>query len=221
MIRDRSFIKAARGYLDWTLDDLANQSDLSKKAVHAIESGTMPLNRAKASTLLAIETAFNRRNIFFSESGARIKRHSITQLNGKGQWFLDALDDVIATMKMTPFEEREIITWNASDELSPEPVIQRYKQLIQMGVRIRQFLKEGDTYWMGKQKDYRWVNEEHFTQNTLTMVYGNKIAVSVASGEGGLIIHSVDLANAEKKKLDKIWSTCKAPSGNSTARTRF
>lgn len=206
-------IRAARSLLDWTQDDLAERSGISKYSVTNIEGGRTEPQKA---TLDRIIRSLEMAGIEFIEDGVRLHRNTATILQGDN-WFSDFLDDVRKTLEHAPI--KELLIFGGNNSLTPSPIYEKFKAIREGGVRIREMVKDGDTYLMGPEEDYRWIPESHY-HNNLTIVYGDKVLNDFTSH--ALLMNNPDWARVERSKFELIWSLCKTPpNGCSTAKERY
>src|SRR5262245_5223807 len=92
-------IKGARGILDWTQDDLAQATGLSRAALNNLERG---LTSPQADTLRRIEKAFGKAGIEFISGGCRLKEEVLDVQIFQGEDALFRLyDDIIESCRGT------------------------------------------------------------------------------------------------------------------------
>jgi transcriptional regulator with XRE-family HTH domain len=80
----RGQCRAARAFLDWTLDDLADQAAVGRGTIHAFEAGHRTPRRA---TLKALQLAFEAAGLEFFENGkgpsVRLRRDAAERIESK------------------------------------------------------------------------------------------------------------------------------------------
>ncbi|MBL1146741.1 MAG: helix-turn-helix transcriptional regulator [Pseudomonadota bacterium] len=205
-------IVAARALLDWTQEALAQEAAISKPSIVRIEKGQT--NPEKA-TLDAIESAFNAHGVFITEFGVEHREVFQRYLSGKG-WYLKLLEDVQRTV--AKYHDPEMLIDSADDSVSPPEVVEKYKELRTNGIKMRQLVREGNTYLMGKIEEYRYI-PEYFFNNHVTLIYGQKVAMKM-SDNGCLIIKNEKLSANMRNSFNYKWSKSEQAK-ESTADVRF
>ncbi len=120
---------------------------------------------------------------------------------------------------LTRHPAKELLIIFGDDRKSPPAVIDKYRRLRAMGVRMRQLVEAGNEFLHGPIDEYRAVPADHF-QNWVSLVYGDKLATSIDGNRGGTIIHDADTARVERLKFDLLWSVLPKPE-RSVADVRF
>lgn len=106
-------LRAARGLLDWTRQDLAKASGVSTETVKNIEHGTF---RPQETTSTAIIRAFAAQNVeFTADEGVRKCTNSIINYVGK-EAFRRYADDVYAALLQSAATERTIYIFGNDDK---------------------------------------------------------------------------------------------------------
>jgi hypothetical protein len=129
---------------------------------------------------------------------------------------------VIATMRNKP--KPEALFACVDDKLSPDVVIENYRNLRKAGIVMRSLVKEGNTYLMGKLSEYRYLPAQYF-HNNATVIYGDKFATMIldpttAADTAAVIIHNPHIAAAQRNLFNLIWSNSLKPT-KSTAAVRY
>lgn len=197
-------IRCGRTALEWTRDDLSAHSGVSAAAINKIESRE---STPSVRTLMALEEALNLAGVFFTPLGVEFRKHRVIQLHGD-DWYLRQLDDVISELSKHP--HKELLVLFGDDRKSPPAVIQKYREIRALGVQMRQLVEEGNEFLHGQIEEYRYVPKAHF-KNWVSLVYGDKLALSVDSEKGSTIISDSDTADMERQKFDLLWSLLKQP----------
>lgn len=207
-------IKAARALLGWTQKDLALSAKVNKDTVANIEAErNAPQQDTYDKVLGALELA----GIEFLEDGVRkppVKSLIIDKSDPN--WFFEFLDDVILTLEDD--QNPELIIYGVDDSLTKPQAIDRFRELRRMNVRMRFFIKEGNTFMRGDESEYRYIPDNLFL-NYNTFVYGNKVLHDM---EGYcLLVINQELADSERNKLNVLWETCNSVTERSTADVRY
>jgi len=202
---DTGLIKAGRAMLDWSQEDLARAAGVSKNTIAQLEQG---LTNPTEKTERLIRQAFERADIEIRDGRIGRAAESLKVFEGP-DCYLRLLDDVVATLTARP--KSELLIFFGNDGVSPPPVIEKYRQLRNAGVRMRQLVKEGNTYLMGALYEYRYVPENFFV-NEVMCVYDEKVAVVVKGAKKRIVLfRNPGLATAQKNLFELVWSTLKVP----------
>ncbi len=210
--RLRAQIRAGRELLGLNQSDLATAMDVSLSKISRVESGITK----SGDSLLHIKKCLEGMNVRFTQSGVEIVENRLEVIEGEG-CYMKLLDDVLITLKNHP--DKELLIMFASDKISPPEVNDKYRILRQIGVQMRQLIRDGDTYIMGQLDEYQCIPKEYFT-NIVTVVYADKVA-QVNGGETRVTIHiDNDLSRRERLVFQYFWDTGSKPK-ISTAEEKF
>lgn len=206
-------IKAARTLLDWTQDDLALRAGLSKFSVANLEvSRTTPQKATLDKIIKALELA----GIEFIEDGVRLKKDTITIIDGEG-WYLRLLNDVHQSLLNN--ENPELLIEFADESKSPVEVVEKIKAMRADGIKMRLMICEGDTNIMGPLGEYRYVPKKHF-MNYVSLIYGDKVAICTEGNVRAIVIKDPLLAITRSNMFNLAWDILKKPL-QSNARNRY
>lgn len=205
-------IRAARSLLDWTQDDLAERSGISKYSVTNMEGGrTEPQKGTLDRIIRSLELA----GIEFIEEGVRLNRNTITLLKGD-DFFLDLLDDVYKTLEHA--DDKELLIFGGNNSVSPPDVVDRFRKIRNAGIKMREMVKEGDTYLIGPINEYRWIPAKQY-RNDLKIIYGDKVMLDF--GLTGALITNSAIASVERNQFDLLWSLLPSLNVESTSDVRY
>jgi DNA-binding XRE family transcriptional regulator len=207
-------LRAARSWVGWTREDLAKISDVSVPTISNIELDKQATPSGKTSERLI--KAFRREGIIFTDNGIEKKDSDIRVLEGD-KWFVELLEDVYYTLMD---KGGELLVDMADDTKSPPDVIEMYRRIRKSGISMRQTVEEGNTYLIGPVKEYRWIPHNRY-KNWVTLIYGDKVAVSIDDETKCLLFKDKDFAKAETNKFDLIWDLLPELTIESEANVRF
>ena len=89
-------IRGARGLLDWSMEDLAEKTGVTRITIRQIEAESV---QPQERTLASILTAFDKEGIEFQDNeGVCIRKHQMRTYSGKAG-YRQLLDDIYATLK--------------------------------------------------------------------------------------------------------------------------
>lgn len=208
-------IRAARGALDWSQTELAEQADVHFQTIVSIEKGA---SSPSSTTLSKIRQAFERNGLEIEGDNLRLNKKAIYEIE-HNNWYLELLDDVYKTLKDKPIEEKEVLIGFASNKKSSEDVIKKWKEIRNAQIKMKTLVCEGDTYLMGGLDEYRYVSEQFFT-NYVQIIYADKVAFSSKTHEKAIVIRDSFLAGSMRKQFEAFWITGKKPE-KSDADRRF
>lgn len=201
--------RAARGLLNWTQQELANQTGLSKTAINNFERG---LAETKQVSLLLIKDAFEKGGVEFPTPfsvGRKIETVSIL----KGEEANSNLwDDIFYTLKdeggevlISSVDEKRVLADN------PEGIDRHLKRLKDYDITERLLACEGDDTFLQPMECYRWLPEALFAALSPTFIYGDKVAIKLWEEKMIIVIHSTAAAEAEKRRFNYLWDQARLP----------
>jgi transcriptional regulator with XRE-family HTH domain len=204
MIITNRQIKGARGLLDWTQDELAKATGLSRPALNNLERGeTSP----HSDTLRRIQKAMERAGVEFIAGGCRLKEMTLDVDVFEGAEALFKLyDDVIATfgngggvIYISGVDERKFM------KAGGKQFLEYLKKFEELGIVDNLLAKEGDVHLVVPAKYYRWVPEEIFSQ-TPYMVYGDSYAIILWGPPVKIVlIRNAEIAASYRKQFLAHW----------------
>ncbi|MEM7651064.1 MAG: helix-turn-helix transcriptional regulator [Pseudomonadota bacterium] len=204
-------IKAARALLEWTQEDLANQSGLSKPAINMIERR---LSNAKADTLEAVQKAFEKAGVeFISGPGVRLKSTILkTEIFEGSDSLLRLLRDVFQTLNGT---ESELlisgIDENLYKNIGGQRVVKEIEKRIKHGIKTKLLSCEGDTNFLEPIEHYRWIPKEFFS-TTPSYIYGDKYAILLwGPPQKVVVIENSEIADSFRKQFLSFWASASIP----------
>ena len=200
-------IAAARALAEYTLDDLAKHSGVSRSTIVKIEAEQR--GAAWRRTLADLVKAFADadKGVEFTEGGVRWRSDIVRQLEGDDA-YLAMLDDVYKTLHKSGGE----VLWLCSNDQVPRPgEYEAEARIRDAGVRFRSLIEEGKTETVWPRSEYRQIPSRYFHHN-LQVIYANKVAQVLEGGKRILIVDNRELAAATRNLFDLIWSLMKMPS---------
>lgn len=209
-------IRAARAYLQWKQDDLAEAAGLSVPGIQRVEkSGSSPNTRTQKKIIRALK----KHGIVFTEKGIEYEEYPVLFTEGKNHEdaFLKLLED--AHEHLLTVKNPELLIMYADDSVSPPSVNEMYKRVRADGIKMRQMIEEGNTCIMGPLEEYRYVPKEFFI-NCVTLIYGDRIANETADVLRGVIKIDPINASIQRNTFNMLWNVLEQPT-ESTANERF
>lgn len=204
-------MRAARGLLNWSQQDLSSRTDISSTSIGSIENG---LSTPRESTMVAIKKAFEDSGIeFLPSDGVRKKTGYIHTFTGK-QGFIDFYEDIYKTAKEYPgtflvnnVDEAKFLKWG-KDILEPHSA--RMQELGTVDYKI--LVKEGDMNFVASEyAEYRWLPKDMFASVPF-YVYGNKLGIILFENELTiLVLDYPTITDAYKKQFEAFWELSQKP----------
>ena len=200
--------RAARGFLNWTLADLAAASGLSRASLNAFEGEKA---NPKAETLGAIYYAFSQAGIEIDPLGAirqKEQQLDVRRLHG-ANGIRELQRDIIATCRRTGSD----ILFNGIDEqkFGEVDAAQQHAQIVALreyGIRERVLLRQNDRFltYPPDVTTYRWLDPALF--GTLTSVtYGDCHAMIIWGPPIEIIItQSAVVAQSHRQQFEFLWA---------------
>ncbi len=205
--------RAARGFLNWTLDDLARASGLSRTSLNNFEQG---MGNLKADTFRAIVDAFDRAGVeFTAEPGVRLRGQKIDVRRWEGpSVHQQLLDDIYQTaltqggeILFSGLDEKTFETMNDNQLLMKKQVL----RLRERKIKERVLYREGDRHFTFPPDvtTYRWI-EANLFNIAPTITYGNKHAIIVFDPTPIIIVtENAQVAQTYRKQFDVLWAHAK------------
>jgi len=205
--------RAARGFLNWTLADLAAASGLSRASLNSFEGGH---SNAKADTLARIRYALEQQNLDFTDpSSVRQRGQKLDVRRYEGAEAIPLLHaDIIETCRRT---NSEVLLNNLEESphtQTPEDQALLLKQIMELRhyhIRERVILCDGDRHFTFPPDvtTYRWISKDLFGLIPM-VIYGDKQAI-VMKGPPIVIVvtENIQLAQTYRQQFELLWSLAK------------
>lgn len=202
-------IKAARGLLEWTQEDLAHHSGLSKPSINTLERR---ISNPKLETLEAIQVALEKAGVEFTEGpGVKLKSTVLkTQIFEGGDSLFRLLRDIFETLNGT---DKELMISGVDEQkyqgLGGERVVQEIQKRVKHGIKTKLLSCEGDTNFIEPKSHYRWVPKEFFSL-TPYYVYDNKYAILLwGPPQKVVIVENAEIAECYRQQFLAHWDAGK------------
>lgn len=194
--------RAARGLLNWTQQDLADASGMSKTAINNFEKGHSDI---KAESLRAIRMAFESADIeFLSEQGLRRRSESAGLLKGPHA-MADLGRDIFETMKEYGGEILITDTSAGQDRQKDlQGLLQPLESLRSKNITERILCQGGDAVWSGH-GPCRQIAPDNNIPALSSYIYGSKVALELWGQSVIVIIDSHDASKAERARFEYLW----------------
>lgn len=205
-------IRAARVYMDWSQDDLAERSGLAVSTIRNIEAGT---NIPSGKSTQALDRAFGDYIDFLPNGGFQPRQETVTIFKGRSG-FINFIWDVYGVVKavggdicVSNVDEQDFLVWLGEEEA------QRYKDAmadLEKNFFFKIMIREGDDYFAaGKYAEYRWVPEKEFA-NVPFYVYGDRLAILLFDTEASVyVLKNKKIADAYRAQFSVLWERAQKP----------
>ena len=210
MITSRQ-IRAARGLLEWSGDDLAHKVDITRATLSKIESD---LVQPQERTLARIAEVLDRHGVEFTDGdGVKMRQQEVRVFNGKAG-YRQFLDHVYATLR----NGGRIRQFNLSDSGNlafaddyGQAHLSRMGMIDNLDARV--LTTEGDTAFTAPYCTYRWINKDDADLAPFYL-YGDNIVLPMYESthkREWVSINSKLLAERYIKQFDKVWGRASVP----------
>lgn len=206
-------LRAARGLLDWTRNDLAKAAGISSETVKNIEHGTF---RPQETTADAIIKAFAIRDVQFTEDEGVKKISSAINILEGFEGFKAFMDDLFETAKK-PFSvngKKPICVSNVDNNLFKEhlkdyALVHIHRMMGVEGLKIRALAtrKEENKVSGAGYMEARYIAEK---KSLPFYVYGDKLSIinfNVDNAPRIIIINSEYVADAYRDQFEIMWDS--------------
>jgi len=201
--------KAARAFLNWSLEDLASQAGLSRTAVIKFENGTA---ETRQDNIKAIENAFSTANIeFIGSKGISEKQDTVELFSGDA--FISKLwDNIKLTLGGTG---GEILITNVDErrglQYEQNNLYAYIEELQKLNITERLLSCEGDNLFIAPKEWYRWIPKQVFSMSTATFIYADKLAYILWDKGIAIVTHSKEASDSERKRFEYMWENAIIP----------
>ncbi len=205
-------IRAARVYMDWSQDELAERSGLAVSTIRNIEAG---MNAPSGKSAQALDRAFGDYVDFLPNGGFQPRQETVKIYRGRSG-FVDFFWNVYETIKasggeicVSNVDEKDFLFWLGEEDA------QKYKDAmaaLEKNFMFKTLIKEGDDYFAGgKYAEYRWIAKEEFS-GVPFYVYGDKLAIILFGKEVSVyVLDNSNIANAYRTQFNVLWKRSKKP----------
>ncbi len=196
--------RAARGLLDWTQQDLANASGLSKTAINNFEKKNSDI---KNESLHAIRMAFESADLeFIGREGLRKKSEDVQILKGENAIAI-ILDDAYNSLKGS---NEELLISNIDDTitqtLSHEKLTEYAERFSKENINKRILCPTDKMSIFATSENCRILPKESVTSAITTFIYGEKIAFELWDHAMIIWTKSAKASKAERIRFEKLWA---------------
>jgi len=203
-------IKGARGLLDWSQEELAKKSGVSKPTINNIERFIIV---PRIKTIDKIKQAFIDAGIEFTEGpGVKFSSHAIKIRTFEGSEALFRLfEDIFVTLKNA--ENKELLSAGVDErkfyEIGGERFIKVLERNKKAGIKSKLLIAEGDHYLLEDKSNYRWCKKD-IHQQVAYHVYGDTYAILLWGPPVKIvIIRNAQIASDYRKQFLMNWNNSK------------
>jgi transcriptional regulator with XRE-family HTH domain len=203
-------IKAARGLLDWTQDDLAKKSGIALTTINNLERY---VGAPRKFTLDTLRMTFEREGVEFTEGpGVRLSENIINiEVFDGHEAPIRLLNDRLETLMAQG--EKEFLAHLGHHWDGYQDEIQHHAKILKQNkISWRALIRQGDTNFVKEDLHcYRWIPRALFAQMPY-YIYGDKYAM-VLWGDitRVIIIRNKIVTEAMKRQFEVNWESGKIP----------
>ncbi len=197
-------IKAARALLEWTQEDLAQASGLSKPSINTLERR---IANPKIETMLTIQRCLEEAGVEFLEGGVKTTSFALkTKVFEGSDSLLLLLNDIFETLKGT---DKELMIAGIDESkyqsLGGKHVLEQINKRIKYGIKTKLLSCEGDRNFIEPIEHYRWVPKDFFSR-TPYYVYDNKYAILLwGPPQKIVLIENQEIAETFRQQFLALW----------------
>ena len=195
-------IKAARTYLGWTQQLLADKIGLSIQSMNHIETEKNNPSSENGKQLVSI---FNNENIAFHEEGGFIVQATPLTIISGHNCYLKVQEDIINTMSIG---RGEILYFGSDESRSSDEIIKNEVKIYNLRIATKTITKIDDNYFMGDIETYRQIHPKYLQSDDVIVIYDKKIAFGVGYGKDEyrfIVIKDKGLSSNYREYFLKLW----------------
>jgi len=198
-------IRAARGLLDLSADELGKGVGLRRAAIHKLESGAV---QPRAKNLADIVKFLEESGVeFIGERGVALRQENYRLLEGH-DCYLRLLDEVYQSLRGKP--AAEVLSICTDDDLSPPEVVTALQRWHKAGIKCRFLSHEKATRFDFPLEEYRLIPHRFFRVSVM-VVFENKVATVRLAGDAILVVNDKDQADMLRGLFNLIWEKSAKP----------
>jgi len=188
-------IRAARGLLDLSADELGKGVGLRRAAIHKLESGAV---QPRAKNLADIVKFLEESGVeFIGERGVALRQENYR-----------LLDEVYQSLRGKP--AAEVLSICTDDDLSPPEVVTALQRWHKAGIKCRFLSHEKATRFDFPLEEYRLIPHRFFRVSVM-VVFENKVATVRLAGDAILVVNDKDQADMLRGLFNLIWEKSAKP----------
>lgn len=203
-------IRAGRGLLKWSAQELAKQAGLTRDTINKIEDDAV---QPREGTLNDIRRVFDENGIEFTDGfGVKLKPQGVDVLTGQ-DGLITLMEDVYESCRkgiagdivLSGIEEDEFVK-----QLGEYDDIYIAKMsALEEKIHMRHLIAEGDYNVVSSEySKYRWVPKDKFKAVPF-YVYADKLAIIIFSSTAPVkiyVIQAAEVAEAYRHQFDAMWT---------------
>ena len=202
--------RGARGLLDWTQQDLADASGLSKTAINNFEKSHSDI---KAESLRAIRFAFESADIEFIDNvGVTRKTENCKNLSGPNA-LNELIDDIHLTLSQRTEDEILIsfVEQSLAGRITTSKLFKHIEFIKDNKIKQRVLCYDGSKQVLSPTDECRWLPEETKNIGTTTFIYSDKVAIETWDKSMIIIGRYKNLYTSERDRFEQLWQSAVIP----------
>jgi transcriptional regulator with XRE-family HTH domain len=204
-------IRAARGLLNWSVEDLARKTGLTRLTISKIEDDAVTPHDKSMAGIISI---FDKHGVeFLDDDGVRVRKHELRVFSGK-TGYRQLLDHIYETMKFGGGRIRQLASDAAYLRYADDYAHKHVERMADIPNLDAQVLTlEGDDYFPASYCTYRWLDKS-FKSVVPFYVYNDYVLMSLnetANKMELLSVHSKLLAERYVEQFEMYWSKATTP----------
>lgn len=206
-----SQFRAARALLNLKQQEV---SDATGVGVMVISDFENERTHPKATTVEALRRFYEGQGIEFSiDGGLRISQNSVQIFDGS-DCYMKFVAEAHTHLART---KGEILFSGADDRRSPPEIIQKFRNMLSDGIKMRSLIRPGDDYVLGDPLEYRWMPEGLFVEGDVKAIFADRVAwlVSWLDNPRVIMIKDPMISQDAIRMFEYLWSTAEGPQSSS------
>lgn len=191
-------MRAARAWLNWTMDDLVKESGLSRSAVFDFENDAN--ENPRINTLEKLVRAFDRHDVRLLPGGIEQVEKGLFVLTD----FLEVLADAEAVSR-----PGDVVYFHCADDRRSHPsVSEKLLELERKGLELRFTYERGNAHRATARRNYRWIDPDYFASSQVETVYADRYVVHVEEPGGRdrfQVVKNRANADARRRQIEYWW----------------
>jgi transcriptional regulator with XRE-family HTH domain len=203
-------IRAARGLLEWKVEDLASRTGLTRMTIAKIEAEAV---QPQERTLATVVEVFDKNGVeFLPDEGVRIRKNEIRTFSGKAG-YRQFLDHIYETMQKGG-RIRQLTSDGKYLRYADDYALKHLERMSAIqGLDARVLTVEGDAYFPASYCTYRWMDKSCKALVPF-YVYNDFVVMSLhetANRRELVSINSKLLAERYVQQFELFWGKASAP----------
>lgn len=192
--------RAARALLNWSQPDLAERCGMNVQTISAFEKES---GSPTKTTLQKITEVLEFNGIQFGSNNG-------VSLSSDKTFIISTYLEVMETAQRALPHKGELLLHCADEHRSPPVIVEKTRELIAAGIKIRATICEGNNFTR-EGVEYRWLPKDYFADSEVFSIYGDNFVIPIGIGPKAkfMNIQNKTLADAMRRQFEYWWKNGK------------